>query len=107
MIIYEVNIEVQQSIAKEFRMWLSTHVREVLKLPGFLSAEIFERIDPVCDDETVAICVQYRLHREEDLRRYFDHYAQRMREDGLQRFPEQFRAHRRVLLRAETQSKDD
>ena len=97
MIVYEVNLFVQGEIAGEFHDWLDAHVREILALPGFLSAEIFERLEPAGAADELTLCTQYRLPDEAALAAYLRDHAPRMRADGVQKFGEQFRAERRVL----------
>ncbi len=97
MIVYEVNLEIAAAVYAEYRSWLNKHVRELLALPGFLSAEIFEINDPPAKPATHNLCVQYRLEAQADLDRYLREHAPRLREEGLRRFPGQFQANRRML----------
>jgi quinol monooxygenase YgiN len=97
MILYEVNLEVRDEILADYRPWLAEHVRAMLRMPGFVSAEVFERRDPPPPDGTHALTVQYRLVDEAALDRYLMQHALRMREDGLRRFGDGFTATRRVL----------
>src|SRR5690606_26006582 len=41
-LVYEVTLSVDRAVLDEFDVWLEQHVREMLELPGFLSAETFE-----------------------------------------------------------------
>ena len=97
MILYEVNLEVRDEIIADYRPWLAEHVRDMLRLPGFVSAEVFECRDPPPAEGTHAITVQYRLVDETALDRYLMQHALRMREDGLRHFGDGFTASRRVL----------
>ena len=97
MILYEVNLEVRDEIIADYRPWLAEHVRDMLRLPGFVSAEVFERLDPPPGEGTHALTVQYRLVDEAALDRYLMQHALRMREAGLRRFGDAFTATRRVL----------
>jgi len=47
MLIYEVNLEVEPSVAALFEEWLHTHIEEVLKCRGFLQA-LFRRGERTC-----------------------------------------------------------
>ena len=96
MIVYEVNLFVRPEAAVEFRAWLDGHVREIVALPGFLGAELFERDEE--EGTELALCVQYRLRDADALKAYFREHAPRMRADGVARFGERFRAERRVLV---------
>lgn len=103
MIVYEVNLEVDRAIFAAYRMWLDEHVRQMLDLPGFIGAEVFEICDAATDTQRRSLCVQYRLADAAHLDRYLDIDAPRMRAEGATRFPGQFSATRRILqpLRAD------
>ena len=45
-VLYEVNIEVDASAHEEYRAWLRDHIAEILALPGFTGAKLFEVLDP-------------------------------------------------------------
>jgi hypothetical protein len=94
---YEVNLEVDAAILPEYRRWLDQHVRTILALPGFVSAELFEVQEPAAADGRCALCVQYRLRGADDLERYLREHAARQRADGELRFGGRFSAHRRIL----------
>ena len=94
MIVYEVNLVVKREIADDYADWLEDHIREILALPGFESAEWFEDVDEGTDSRWT---IQYRLRSHDDLLRYFEEHAERTRADGLGRFGDRFRATRRVL----------
>lgn len=95
--IYEVNLWVDAAIADDYRAWLARHVDEMLALPGFVEARVFEVLEPAPEQGEVALCVQYRLRDAQALDEYLQHHAAAMRNDGLARFGGRFRASRRVL----------
>lgn len=97
MIVYEVNLFVKRDIEAAFRAWLDAHVREIIALPGFTGAQIFDRIEPPGAHGEFVVCTQYRLTDEAALDGYLRDHAPRMRGDGVARFGESFRAERRVL----------
>ena len=96
MIVYEVNLRVERAIAPAYAHWLHEHVAQMLALPGFTAAELFEDL-AAADATHVAWCCQYRLLDAAALERYLQEHAPRMRADGVARFGERFRASRRVL----------
>lgn len=96
-IIYEVNLVVDSDIVTEYRSWLSTHVQEMLALPGFLGARILETSEPENVDTQTTFCTQYELVDQAVLDEYFRVHAGRMRADGISRFGDRFSASRRVL----------
>ena len=100
MLIYEVNCLVDNGVADEFRVWLTTHVDEVLKAEGFLSAEVLRLTD---DDRLTArpystgFSIRYRVSGQSALDHYLLHRAPVLRQDGIDRFGHQFEVYRRVL----------
>jgi hypothetical protein len=96
VIVYEVNLEVDRAIFSDYRAWLDEHVRSMLALPGFTSAEVFELGDAPSTPRR-SLCVQYRLAGAADLDRYLRVDAPRMRAEGETRFPGKFSASRRIL----------
>ncbi len=97
MIIYEVNIEVHSAVFDDYRIWLDAHVKELLALPGFVEAEIFECCEPSSTSGIRSLCIQYRLRTQTDLERYLREHAPRLREAALHRFAGKFHATRRVM----------
>lgn len=97
MITYEVTLFVQRRIETGFRAWLDAHVREIIALPGFTGAQVFECVEPAAAADEFVVCTQYRLVDAAALHDYLRDHAPRMRADGLARFPDAFRAERRVL----------
>ena len=97
MIVYEVNLFVRREIESAYRAWLDAHVREIVALPGFLGADVFERREPAAAEGEVALCTQYRLRDADALADYLREHAPRLRADGIARFGDGFRAERRVM----------
>ena len=97
MIVYEVNVEVDVGIAAQYRAWLGPHVAEILALPGFTGARIYEVLDPAPAPGRFALCMQYLLTDDEVLEAYLRDHAPRLRADGVARFGDRFRAQRRIL----------
>lgn len=95
---YEVNLVPDPSISAEFDIWLEEHVRDMLRLPGFVQATIRRAQD---DDEVVR-SVAYVLSDRAALDAYLRDYAARMRQHGIDRFGDRFRATRRILDAGET-----
>jgi hypothetical protein len=96
-LVYEVNLEVDAAIAADYRAWLDDHVAQILALPGFTGARIFEVLEPQPPAALVAFCVQYTLRGRDDFDAYLREHAPRMRAEGIARFGDRFRASRRVL----------
>jgi len=96
-VVYEVNLDLDAGIEADYRAWLRGHVTEILALPGFIEAQVFDVLDPAPATGRIALCVQYRLRDEAALQDYFDQHAGRLRGDGVARFGGRFNASRRVL----------
>lgn len=96
-VVYEVNVQVDVAIAEAYLDWLDGHVREMLALPGFVSAHVSEVVEPAPSDGQAALCVQYVLRDAAALDAYLREHAPRLRADGVARFGSRFRASRRVL----------
>ena len=95
-VVYEVNLDLERAIADEYRGWLRQHVAQMLALPGFISAQVFDVLEPAAEGR-IAYCVHYRLRDAAALADYLRHHAARMRQEGIARFGDRFRASRRVL----------
>jgi hypothetical protein len=97
-VVYEVNIAVDREVLADYRTWIAAHVAEILALPGFTGAEIWDVTDPAPPEGEAHLCVQYRLHSAAALANYLRDHAPRLRAEGIARFGERMRAHRRVLV---------
>ena len=98
MVVYEVNLEFDVAIAAAYREWLATHMREILALPGFVSAQVHEVVDPLPTAGRLGLCVRYQVSDLGTLETYQREHAPRLRADGLRRFGEEgVRIRRRVL----------
>ncbi|MDF1678765.1 MAG: DUF4286 family protein [Legionellaceae bacterium] len=95
MVIYEVNLNIDNDIYPDFMMWLKKHVEEMLTFPGFMQASLLKP-DEEATSTQEAFTVQYQLKRRADLQRYFTEFAPGMREEGIKRFGGKFSAKRRV-----------
>lgn len=103
MIVYEVNCLVNHDISEEFMEWLPSHIRELLAIDGFISAETYQILE---DDQlsarehSVGISIRYYLQDENVLDNYLKNHAERLRKDGKDRFSNQLSAYRRVLSKS-------
>jgi Domain of unknown function (DUF4286) len=98
MVTYEVNITLERAIEADYRAWLVAHVSEILSLPGFIGAQIFD-VEPAetSASNSIQICVHYRLSSRAALAEYLAQHAPRLRADGVARFGSRFQATRRIL----------
>lgn len=95
MVVYEVNLLIDENIYNQFELWLKEHAREMLQFPGFINAHILkpENEDTVSQKK---LTVQYLIDNKSSLTNYFNQFAVKMREEGLKRFKDQFSAERRI-----------
>ena len=98
MVVYEVNLEFDVAISAAYRAWLKGHVSELLGLPGFLSAQVHEVVEPLPTAGRQGLCVRYQVESPGALENYLREHAARLRQEGLERFGEEgVRIRRRVL----------
>jgi hypothetical protein len=98
-VIYEVSLEAEAAIEGPFDTWLRDHVADMLQIDGFLSAEIL--VDPSPPPARIRRTVHYRLRNRGALDRYLREQAAEMRQRGVARFGDRFKAERRVLAHQE------
>lgn len=96
MVVYEVSVDVDAAIGEAYLRWLRPHVAEILALPGFTGADVYEVVDPA-EPSRLRVCMQYRLTDEAALAAYLREHAPRLRADGVTRFGERMHATRRVM----------
>lgn len=96
MVVYEVSVDVDAAIRADYLQWLDGHVAEILALPGFTGADVFEVVDPA-DGDLLRVCMQYRLVDADALASYLREHAPRLRAEGVERFGTRMRAQRRVM----------
>ena len=84
MIIYNVTLNIDKSISKEWLEWIKEHIPQVLETGKFKEAKLTKVL--VDDDESDTYSVQYRAHSREALNSYYTEHAERLKQDGLQRF---------------------
>jgi hypothetical protein len=95
-LIYEVTLDIDAAIANEYRTWLNRHTAELLALPGFVDARIFDLLEPAAPGR-IGLCVQYTLRDRAAYDAYLRDHAERVRGDGIERFGDRFTATRRLL----------
>ena len=94
MIIYEVNLLVSKSILSEFKNWLNNHAKSMIELAGFKKFYIY---DIKSSNDKNNFCVHYYIESEFYLEKYFVNNADKMKQEGLDLFGNNFSANRRIL----------
>ena len=94
MYVYEVNLEVQSSVAPTFREWLPKHIQHVTEIGEFLGSDWWE-VEPSTKDVS-RWSVRYYTKDRDLLDRYLNEKAPTLRQEALTLFGDQFKAERRV-----------
>ena len=97
MLIYNVTTNINEAVHDAWLHWMKeTHIPDVLATGKFLNA----KMSRVLVDEAMGgmtYSVQYTTVDRETLKSYYAEDAERLREDALKRFPNQFVAFRTEL----------
>lgn len=96
MVIYEVNISINNVVYDDYYKWLLAHMSHILTLTGFMQAEI--GVVEQDNDATTQLRVNYHIDSYENFQSYLKNDAPRLRAEGLQKFGDRFSASRRVIL---------
>lgn len=96
MIIYNVTINIDESIHDEWLLWIKEHIPQVLATGKFKDAKLTKVL---VEEEfgSVTYSVQYRAFSRESLDAYYKEDAERLRNDGLKRFGDKMLSFRTEL----------
>jgi phosphoribosylamine-glycine ligase len=97
MIIYNVTINIHESVHDQWMKWMQEkHIADVLATGKFTSARM---VKVLVEEEMggVTYSVQYTTDCKETLQRYYDEDAPRLREEGLRLFGDKMLAFRTEL----------
>lgn len=99
MIIYEVNLEIDEDVNFKFAGWLPGHMQKMIELRGFGPAYWFFRNpeDEQKDKGKVYWTVHYVVDDRACLDDYLNNHAQRFRQEALDLFGNSFKSDRRIL----------
>jgi hypothetical protein len=95
MIIYNVTVNIDKSITKEWLEWIKEHIPQVLATGKFKEAKLTKVL--VEDEEADTYSIQYRAHSRDALDAYYAQDAERLRKEGLKRFADKVLAFRTEL----------
>ena len=85
MYIYNVTLNIDKSIQKEWMLWMEDHIIEVLNTGKFSAAKFTEvLVDEEIEGKTYS--VQYTANSREDLDRYYQEHADTLRQKGFAKF---------------------
>jgi len=93
MYIYNVTINVDDSVVKDWLQWIRPHILEVLKTGKFVSAKFTQvLVEEEMGGRTFSI--QYTAKTKEDIQAYYKEHADEFRQDGIRKFGEKCLAFR-------------
>ena len=96
MYIYNVTINIDESVEREWLTWMQSHIPEVLATGRFVSAKMTQVL---VEEEMggVTYSIQYTAKTREDLDNYYKYDAEKLRSDGMKRFADKMIAFRTEL----------
>ncbi len=99
MYIYNVTVNIDETVQKEWLNFMETHIPNVLKTGKFISAKFTEvLVEEDMGGKTYSI--QYTANSKKKLEDYYKYDADKLRQDGLKRFGNKmltFRTELRVI----------
>jgi hypothetical protein len=96
MYIYNVTINIDESVHLEWLTWMETHIPEVLNTGKFSAAKLTEvLVEEDMGGRTYSI--QYTANTKEDLENYYKYDAERLRAEGLKKFSDKMLSFRTEL----------
>jgi len=96
MIIYNVTVNIDQSVHDEWLTWIKNHIPQVLATGKFDKATLTKVLVEE-DMGGVTYSIQYRSHSREALDAYYKEDAEKLRNDGLKKFADKVLAFRTEL----------
>lgn len=96
MYIYNVTVNIEESVHEEWLQWIHTHIAEVLATGKFISAKLTQVL---VKEEMggVTYSIQYTSKSRGDLDAYYKEDADKLRAGGMQKFAGKMLAFRTEL----------
>jgi len=96
MYIYNVTINIDESIHNEFLTWIKTHIPQVLATGKFTEARLVQvLVEEEMGGTTYAI--QYTAKSQDHLEAYYKEDATKLREEGMKKFADKMLSFRTEL----------
>lgn len=95
MYIYNVTINIEESVHEEWLLWIQDHIQEVLNTGRFVSAKMTQVL--VEEEMGITYSVQYTANTREDLDDYYRIDAPKLQSDGIKKFADKMVAFRTEL----------
>lgn len=96
MIIYNMTVNIENSVHSEWRKWINDHIPKVLGTGLFLKA-VFSKVLTEDTENTTTYSVQYYAHSKSALETYQTQYAQELQSEGVKRFGDKMLSFRTAL----------
>ena len=91
MYIYNITINIDESVHKEWLSWMHTHITKVLDTGRFLSAKFTEvLVEEDLGGKTYSL--QYTANTRSDLDDYYQFDADRLQKEGMAKFANKIKA---------------
>lgn len=98
MLIYNVTVKVALNIVDKWKQWMiDIHLPEMMKTGKFNSYRMCTLEQVTDEDDATTFVVQYECNSLADYESYIAEYADAMRQDGINRFGNQFIAFRTIM----------
>lgn len=96
MIIYNVTVNIDNTVHREWLSWIKDHIPQVLATGKFTEAKLTKvLVQEEMGGHTYSI--QFKAHNREALDSYYKEDAERLRQDGLKRFADKMLSFRTEL----------
>lgn len=105
MMIYELNVQMDESSVDECGEWLCGHVNSMMDVPGFEDAEILEQLD--VHEAKAAFSVRFFVDSEEALENYLEKDAARVQSEIEKKFGGRIQISSRILVSIEEDESED
>ena len=96
MIIYNVTVNIDDSVHNEWLAWIKEHIPQVLATGKFLEARLTKVLVKE-DMGGTTYSIQYKAQSRKTLDAYYAQDAERLRSDGMKRFADKMLAFRTEL----------
>lgn len=98
MIIYNVTVNIDNSVHEEWLEWMKAkHIPDVVGTGCFIEGNIFRIL--VNEESGISYSVQYSAASMDDVNRYLKEHAEALRNDALRLYKDKFVAFRTLLER--------
>ncbi|TVZ56411.1 uncharacterized protein DUF4286 [Lutibacter sp. Hel_I_33_5] len=96
MYIYNVTVNIEESVHEEWLAWMQDHISEVLNTGKFISAKLTQVLVEE-DMGGITYSIQYTANSREDLDEYYKEDAPKLRSEGMKKFADKMLTFRTEL----------